>query len=172
MVTVLEKVDEADVAASVQARSDAEAGIMLRFHSPDDYLVALYSPKLKALYIHDRKNGGWGAELGRVEVPDIGPRIELKAAVSGEYAAAILTDGTKTYRTPTVKVSNAASGKVGLWLFQIGDRQEYADFKLCRAEPGKFPALVQGVPVMWTDTFHAPDVPSPQDWVLVLERVK
>ena len=28
--------------------SDAEAGIILRFHDADNYLVALYSPLLKA----------------------------------------------------------------------------------------------------------------------------
>ena len=118
--------------ASVDARSDAEAGIILRFHDSDHYLVALYTPQLKAIYIHDRKNGSWGEPLGQVPVPEIGPKIRLTAAACGEYAAMVLTDGTKTYSTPAVKVSNVTSGKAGLWLFQIGDRQEYDNFELSR----------------------------------------
>ena len=57
MLTVLEKVSETNLMASVEANSNAEAGIMLRFHDPENYLVALYSPSFKAIYVHDRKNG-------------------------------------------------------------------------------------------------------------------
>jgi hypothetical protein len=42
----------------------------------------------------------------------------------------VLTDGTKTCYTPAVKVSNVSSGKAGVWLYQIGDRQEFGDFEL------------------------------------------
>ena len=63
-----------------------------RFHDFDNYLVALYSPSFKTIFIHDRKNGQWGANLGEVPVPEIGPRIQLSAAASGEYAAMVLTD--------------------------------------------------------------------------------
>jgi poly(3-hydroxybutyrate) depolymerase len=95
MVTLLENVSETNLMASVEARSDAEAGIILRFHDFDHYLVALYTPLLKAIYIHDRKNGGWGDPLGHVAVPEIGPKIHLTAAASGPYAAMVLTTVTK-----------------------------------------------------------------------------
>ena len=174
LVTVLEKNSAANLMASVAARSDAEAGIILRFVSPDNYLVALYTPSLKAIYIHDRKNGEWGGQLGRVEVPEIGPKIRLTAAACGDYAAMLLTDGTKTYYTSTVKVSNVASGSVGLWLYQVGDRQEFSDFKLSRAQFVPVPSETrkQGHALQWSDEYKAPGLPSPQDWVLVLERVK
>jgi hypothetical protein len=44
----------------------------------------------------------------------------------------VLTDGTKTCYTPAVKVSNVSSGKAGVWLWQIGDRQEFGNFELSR----------------------------------------
>ena len=174
MVTVAEKINELDLMASVDANSDAEAGIILRFHDADNYLVALYSPLLKAIFLHDRKNGQWGEMLGRVSVPEIGPRIDLVAAACGEFAALVLTDGQRTYATPVVKVGNTTAGKTGLWLFQIGERQEFGRFAVS-ATPFDPPSgsLEAGLPgVIRTDEYHAPDLPSPQDWVLVLERFK
>ena len=84
MVTVAEKISELNLMASVDANSDAEAGIILRFHDADNYLVALYSPLLQAMFLHDRENGQWGEMLGRVTSPEIGPRIRLVAAACGE----------------------------------------------------------------------------------------
>ncbi len=136
MVTILEKVNETNLMASAEANSNAEAGIILRYHDPQNYLVALYSPAFKAIYIHDRRNGDWGEQLGRVAVPEIGPKMRLAAAVCGDYAAMVLTDGKTTYHTAVVEVSNVARGKAGLWLFQIGDRQEYGDFELSQAQLG------------------------------------
>ena len=174
MVTILEKVNETNLMAGAEAGSDAEAGIILRFHDVNHYLVALYTPSLKAIYIHDRKNGEWGDQLGHVAVPEIGPKIRLTAAACGDYAAMVLTDGKKTYHTPIVKVSNVTSGKAGLWFYQIGDRQEFGNFELSRAQfaPVKRDAKEQTQPVTWSDEYKAPPLPSPQDWVLVLERVK
>ena len=173
MVTILERFNETNLMASVEARSDAEAGVILRFHDFDHYLVALYTPMLKAIYIHDRKNGTWGDPLGQVAVPEIGPKIRLTAAACGDYAAMVMTDGMKTYSTPSVKVSNVSSGKAGLWLFQVGERQEYDNFELSQTPfaPTKLDAAGKGHRVVYDD-FRAPNVPSPQDWVLVFERVK
>ena len=174
MVTVAEKISELNLMASVDANSDAEAGIILRFHDADNYLVALYSPLLKAIFLHDRKNGQWGEMLGSVSVPEIGPRIQLVAAACGEFAALVLTDGQRTYATPVVKVGNTTAGKTGLWMFQIGERQEFGRFAVSATPfdppPGSIEAGLPGV--IRTDEYHAPDLPSPQDWVLVLERFK
>jgi len=173
MVTVAEKISEVDVMASVDAHSDAEAGIILRFHDAGNYLVGLYSPSLRAIFLHDRKNGQWGEMLGRVEVPKVGSNIHLLAAASGEFASLVLTDGQRTYRTPVVKVGNTTPGKAGLWLFQIGDQQEFGNFEL---SPAAFtpPKIEVGGKVdrLLSGDFKAPPLPSPQDWVLVLERVK
>jgi len=158
---------------SVDAQSNSEAGIVLRFHDFDNYLVALYTPMLKAIYIHDRKNGVWGEPLGQVAVPEIGPKIRLTAAACGDYMALVMTDGTKTYSTPSVKVSNVSSGKSGLWLFQIREQQEFDNFELSQTPfaPTKL-ETAGNVHRVAFDKFRAPNVPSPQDWVLVLERVE
>jgi hypothetical protein len=191
MVTVLENVDATNLMASVDAHSDAEAGIILRFHDADNYLVALYAPSLKAIYLQERKSGVWGSQLGRVAVPEIGPKMRLTAAVCGDDMALAMTDGKRTYSTPTVNVNNTEERKVGLWLFQIGDHQQYDHFELSRLQlpairsqsaglpltrhqnPGVWPAV--GVPatsLLLTDTYALARLPAPQDWVLVLERAK
>ncbi|MBP7949353.1 MAG: DUF4038 domain-containing protein [Verrucomicrobiales bacterium] len=173
MLTIVETTNERDLMASVDARSDAEAGIILRFHDAGHYLVAFYTPVLKSIYFHDRRNGAWGEALGQVDVPDIGPKIHLTAAVSGNFAAMVLTDGTRTYHTPAVKIGNRSAGKAGVWLFQIGERQEYDHFELSRTTfvPDKLDASDTVHRVRSAD-FRTPRVPSPQDWVLVMERAK
>ena len=203
MVTILEGIHDTNLMASVDARSDAEAGIILRFHDADHYLVALYSPSLKSMFIHDRKNGQWGDMLGKVEIPEIGPRIHLTVAASGNHAAFVLTDGQKTYQTPVVDISNTAAGKTGLWLYQIGDRQEFQEFEVSRTEfnpvmrelpgsplkaraewaaelplvmhenPGVQPAVkLPEITFLPGADFKLPRLPSPQDWLLVLERAR
>jgi hypothetical protein len=185
MVTILEKVRDQDLVASADANSDAEAGIILRFHDPDNYLVGLYTPLLKKIYLHDRKDGKWGDPLGEVDVPAIGPKIHLTAAVCGDGAAMMMTDGKKTFYTPIVKVDNMAAGKAGLWLFQIGERQQYDHFELSRPQfasvnrKGKkkdpsaaLDAKHLSVVYIQSDEYKAARLPSPQDWVLVLERAK
>jgi len=174
MVAILEKVNDTDLMASVDANSDSEAGVILRFHDADNYLVALYSPWLKAIFLHDRKAGQYGAPLGQVPVPEIGPKIHLAAAACGDCAALVLTDGKKSYWTPIVKVGNTTPGKAGLWLYQIGERQEFGNFELSRAQfaPVKQEARGHTKHLISSAEFSAPRLPSPQDWVLVLERVK
>jgi hypothetical protein len=174
MVTVAEQISELDLMASVDANGNAEAGIILRFHDPDNYLVGLYSPLLKAIFLHDRKNGQWGPMLGKVEVREIGPQIHLLAAACGDFAALVLTDGQRTYASPVVKVGGRSPGKTGLWLFQVGERQEFSRFAVSatRFDLPKGPIEAGRPGVIWTADYHAPDLPSPQDWVLVLERLK
>ena len=107
-------------------------------------------------------------------MPEIGPKIHLTAAACGDYAALVLTDGKKSYYTPIVKVGNTTAGKAGLWLFQIGERQEFGNFELSRAQFAPVKREVKGHAdhLISSDEFSAPRLPSPQDWVLVLERVK
>jgi hypothetical protein len=170
LVTVLESVRATDVMASVSASSDAEAGVVLRFHDKDRYLVALWSPLLHSIFLHDRKDGRWGEPLGQIPVPGIGPRIRLTAAACGDHAALVLTDGERTYATPTVRVTNVTEGATGVWLFQVGERQEFDDFRVSHANFAAAPDATEGVSLLFSDEYRAPELPSPQDWVLVLER--
>ncbi len=104
----------------------------------------------------------------------MGPEIHLIAAACGEFVALVLTDGQRTYATPVVKVRNTTAGKTGLWLFQIGERQEFGRFAISATpfDPPKGRVEARPPGVIRTAEYHAPDLPSPQDWVLVLERAK
>ena len=97
-----------------------------------------------------------------------------RAAACGEFAALVLTDGQRTYPTPVVKVGNTTAGKTGLWLFQIGEWQEFGRFAVSATpfDPPKGLVEARLPGIIRTDDYHAPDLPSPQDWVLVLERAK
>lgn len=164
MVSIVETVSGKDMVVScASARNDAEAGLVLRFQDPDNYIVALYSPHFNNIFIHDRRDGAWGAMLGAVDVADVGPEIQLVAAVDGEYAALAVTDGKQTWRTPPVKVSNTASGKTGLWFMNIGEEQAFGRFEVS-------PMANDAARAGSTGQYLAPDLPSPQDWILVLER--
>jgi len=82
MVTLLEEVSDTDLRASVEANSNAEAGLILRFHDVDHYLVALYTPLLKAIYLHDRKDGAWGEPRPPEEGPlAVAPSEPIQLAV-------------------------------------------------------------------------------------------
>lgn len=164
-LTVLPRIAVTDATASVEARSDAEIGLMLRYHDKDNYVVALYSPLLHAIYIHDRRNGEWGDQLGKVEVGTLGPRVRLTATVSGDQAIMELRDGSKSVATQSVRITNQSKGSAGLWMYQIGDRQEFSNYRLSDAKA----KLTR--PVILTSDFRAPNLPSPQDWVLVLRKV-
>lgn len=165
MVTVINDINESNLTVSVKARSDAEAGIILRYTNPNNYLVALYTPSLKAIYLHDRKDGEWGPPLGSVSVPNLNGEITLAATVGEQRAIFSVADRDSTWCTPVVDIRhNTAPGAVGVWLFQIGERQEFRDFKASRFL-GRLPENA-----IFSDAYIAPRLPSPQDWVLVLER--
>jgi len=174
MLTTLESFNEADAMVSVDANSDAEAAIVLRYHDPDNYVVALYTPSLKCMYVHDRRDGNWGAPLGRVEVPKLGPNIHLVAATCGEYAAMLVSDGTESYHTPIIQIANNKPGKVGLWHYHVGDRQAFDNFEVSNTGflPGDLLSGDGPRRVALGGEFDASPAPSPQDWILVLERVK
>ena len=79
------------------------------------------------------------------------------------------------------RFSNTTSGKAGLWLFQIGDLQEYDNLELSRT-PLVLPKLPEKAlssvgrdaktTFLPSDEYTTPNVPSPQDWVLVMQRVE
>jgi hypothetical protein len=96
------------------------------------------------------------------------------AAGCGEFAALVLTDGQHTYATPVVKVGNTTAGKAGLWLFHIGERQEFGRFAVSATpfDPPKGPGEAKPPGFIRTAEYPAPDLPSPRDWALVLERLK
>jgi hypothetical protein len=151
---------------------------VLRFYDLDNYIVALYNPTLKAIYVFARRDGGFAPfflyripHLGMVDVPDIGPTFTLTAAACGEYVALSLGDGERSYHTPPIKIHNVDSGRVGLWRSDIGEAQQYANFAVSRTSfaPPPEDETLPGVHIIRSGEDVAPSIPSPQDWVLVLE---
>ncbi|MFY0626842.1 MAG: DUF4038 domain-containing protein [Reichenbachiella sp.] len=166
MVSIFENVEEKNVVVSCDKFNyDAEAGIILRFQDADNYILALYRPIpgwKKQVYFLERKNGEFGPALGMIEVADIAEAFKMTAAVSGEYATIILSDGTQTWSVPPVKVSDLKKGKTGLYLNQFGEKQEFGKYQVS--------TISDENPKDGTGLYLAPDLPSPQDWVLVLQK--
>ncbi len=178
MVSVHRSTNEKDVMVSMEAGNHAEAGIILGFHDLSNYIVAPYSPPLKAIHFFERGNGAVVPfftyripHLGMVDVPEIGPTLTLTAAACGDYVAMSLDDGARTYPTQPVRIDNVESGQVGLWRSDIGEAQRYANFKVSKttfAAPDE-DEVQEGLYQIRSGEDIAPSIPSPQDWVLVLE---
>lgn len=168
LLTILENVEVKNVVVSCdKVRNDAEAGIILRFKDADNYIVALYRPIpgwKKQVFFLERKNGEYSSPLGMIEVADIDEEFKMTAAVSSEYATLIVSDGTREWRVPPVKISNVKEGKTGLYLHQFGEKQEFGRFEVS--------GMNSDVTQEGTGLYLAPDIPSPQDWVLVMEKLK
>lgn len=132
------QLNETDVIAAVDVHSDADAGLVLRFHDPDNYLAAVYSSKEKVLYLLDRKKGVDGARLRVTPVTSIGPDFRLSAEVRGTWAAVSLVSGDQKYDTGIVRVSNTKVGAVGLIYAAKPSaekpRQDFSNFEL-RSSP-------------------------------------
>ena len=50
-LTIAGQVNEKDLVASVDGKSDASAALVLRYHDPANYLAAVYSSTAKAVYL-------------------------------------------------------------------------------------------------------------------------
>lgn len=188
-------VDDADTLVSVDARSDANAGLLLRFHDLGESIVAVYSAALKEVWIEEKREGEYGPRLGTMGLDEIGPAIHLVAEVYGATASLTVTDGTHTYRTAPVMVTNTSPGSAGIWSEPLsceggaalaGDdgyggncraaehteagemtHQSFSNFAVYGIGPV---AAEANSNLVILDGWRAPNLPLSQDWVLVLER--
>jgi hypothetical protein len=180
LVSVHKQISETDVMISVEAGNHAEAGIVLRFQNLRNYIVAIYNPTLKAIYFFERKKGAVMdfftyriPHRGIVDVPEIGERFTLSAAACGDYVAMTIDDGEQSFHTPPVKINLADAGQVGLWRSDLGEPQSYSNVKVSKTGFAAPPDddVPEGEHWIRSGEDIAPSVPSPQDWVLVLEKV-
>ena len=102
-----------DATVSVDAHSDAEAGLVLRLQDARTYLLALYANQ--ALYFHETQNGDWGPMLDKVPAEAFGPNIHLTAEVAGDTATFTVADGSKSVRTSHRIGNFPAAGAFGLF---------------------------------------------------------
>ena len=179
-------IHEHDVMASVNTGSNNIAGVVLRYQDADNYVLAIYSPKVKGIWIHDRQKGLYGSRLGFKAVPTIGARIRLIAEAHGKHASLTVSDGEQVYRSLPVTVTNTRSGGIGLWSEPLTCAG--GNFGACAPAAGSqrsperpvFDNLIveriravdadANENLVVQDAWQAPMLPLVRDWVLVLER--
>lgn len=128
---------------AVDARSDASAGLLLRYQDADDYVAAVFSAKKKILYLMTRINGVNSGQLGAIPVAKLGMKVHLSAEVRVNWGAASITDGQQTYSTQIVDISGRSSnpllpvdvrqlksGAVGLWHQEDDQVQQFYHFEV------------------------------------------
>jgi hypothetical protein len=151
-----------------------------------DCLLAIYSPEMKGIWIHERQNGEYGRRLGFVAVPAIGPKFRMTAEAHGAMASLTLTDGERIYRTLPVKLTQARTGGAGVWTEPLAC--EAGAFGACHSDTGKRAKtaeqvfdnfVIEGIRgnrvdandnIVIRNAWRAPLLPVSHDWVLVLER--
>ena len=163
------------LSVSVDARSDAEAGIILNYSDKNNYLVGLYSASQRKMFFYDVIDGNYGEPLGAGVGPlSRGPRglpenldknITLTVTQQNGVATLEIKSGKNTFAT-SIETKKNRSGRLGLWHDQAGDRQEYDNFRVVNIANRK-----TGVSYLLDSSLNIERVPSPQDWVLVMERV-
>jgi hypothetical protein len=109
-------VKESDVNVSVDAKSNSTAGILLRYKSDWDYLLALYRSQEKSISFYEMNGGLLVPSENTALAADItGPDIHLNARLQGLQASLTISDNSKTFSLSySVKNINDA-GAVGLY---------------------------------------------------------
>ena len=94
---VVQGLDLAEGKATVTAKSNAEAGIMLRWKDMGTFMLAINANG--GIYFHEVVGGDYGQSLDFVPTKDLGPDILLTAEVAGSQATLTVTDGTQSVIT-------------------------------------------------------------------------
>ncbi|OHB81616.1 MAG: hypothetical protein A2W31_15000 [Planctomycetes bacterium RBG_16_64_10] len=110
---VAEGVTVTDAQVTVDAKGNAEAGIMLRWQDSRNFLLAIYANG--GVYFHEIADGNPGAFLDFVPAPGVGENIHLVVQVDGSEAVLTVTDGTKTATTKHTITGINKAGGVGLF---------------------------------------------------------
>lgn len=133
-LAVLDDVQQLNTAATVNVSRSEDAGILMRFHNPTNYVAAVYSANEKVIYLVDRKGGVDGARLGAAPAANLEPPLELSAEIRGGWAAVSITDGKQTYTSEIVAISNLTAGTSGL-LHAGQGLQSFSRFELRQSPP-------------------------------------
>jgi hypothetical protein len=184
--TVVTGLKEADVIAAVDAHRDTEAGLLVRVQDSGDCIMAVYSPSMKGIWIHERQNGEYGPRLGFTAVPDIDRKMHMVAEVHGDIASLTIADGKRIFRTAPVKVTERRAGTAGVWTEPLAcEGGRFGGCTTAGGDQGARPGqvfenfLVQVIDHIPTDAnenivvlnaWRAPLLPVSHDWLLVLER--
>ncbi len=110
---VVNDVSVQDVKVSVDAKSNAEAGIMLRVRDINNFILAIYANK--SIYFHEVINGNYGGQLAGIPAADLGENISLTAQANGQEVTLTVSDGVKTLSAKHTLKIFYESGRVGLF---------------------------------------------------------
>jgi hypothetical protein len=141
LLTTVRDLQETDLVAAVDVKSDAQAAIVLRFRDADNFLRAVYSPRERAIFLVPRIGGADQSAAGRTPTPDLGPNIRLTAEVRGQQSIISVTDGERTYTSPIIPGDNVftawlpgpavtGAGRVGLLHESDGGAQTFSHFEI------------------------------------------
>jgi len=102
-----------DVKVSMNAKSNSEAGIILRAKDRKNFLLANYGKQ--SIYFHQVSDGDTGPLLAVVPVDGLGEDIHLSAEVNGNHAGLAISDGTKTFSTELMETILTDPGQIGVF---------------------------------------------------------
>lgn len=155
-LAVVDGVRAKDVRVAVDALSNGEAGVALRFQDPGNFLLAICANG--SVYFHEVVRGDDGPMLDRVMTDGLGPSIHLTAEVKGAQATLTVSDGAKTVTTRHRIRHCSAEGTIGLFHNrtpqQAFDNFQATDSAGKEAFRDTFTGAERSLPQRWT--FHPP----------------
>lgn len=199
MLSLARGAPEANLVASVATRASGILGLALRYQDAQNFIAAVYSPTEKSIFLLQQRRGSWTRQLGRTPVTELDADVRLTAELRDEIGIVSVTDGQRTYTSRMVSFATRfappetpVSGRIGV----LQGRDNSSAVLEVRRSPvlpaddaldrtlrdgaGVYRGTMSGTPE-W-DGFnrrkrllldaYQPQLPFPQDWVLILERMK
>ncbi len=117
-----------DLILSVDAKSDAEAGLILRFKDRNNFLLAHFSPINGGIYFHEVVNGDWGGMLERIQAGNLQGTVHLEAKLEGKSVTLTVTTGDKVFTTSHECQHVPDEGGIGLFQ-NISPHQDFDNFR-------------------------------------------
>jgi len=173
-LTILQKEFKDYLTVSADIKADAEAGIVVNYADRNNYLVGIYAQG--RIFFHQNIDGkrtellGGGAgplTRGARAVPKKLPKDITMSVTVQDGVATVRMQGEALDVASTVEVGVTKPGKVGLWQGGAPRAQRYDNFKVVNV-PNRKP----GIRYLTDPTLNVEQVPSPQDWVFVMESIR
>jgi len=156
-LAVREDINAQELTANVDCRSHGEAGIVLRYKDPKNFLAALYSALDRSIFFYEVLSGDWGKKLGEKKITELGSQVKLVAQVRGPSATLTVSDGARSFSTGvSVKHINEA-GRVGLMQHRGTEPELF----------GNFVVVDQRGNTLVKDSFDGPNGTIPAGWKYV-----
>ena len=126
-----------DVRVSVDARADAQMGIVLRYQNPGNFVLAFFTPGARIIGFHQSIDGNLGPWLGATSAAGLSGRsLHVVAETDGPLATLTVSDdqGHRALaRTRLTRILGA--GSVGLYHdASVPGPQQFAEFSATRIE--------------------------------------